>query len=113
MQLLKDVAQQARFAAMLPAASLARAPTDTGADDDIDAAVFERAAWWAQQALMWRRFKAAPVKGHSAAHCESSARKAERTVREIALQSEIILQRRHDDAQADRAMLGIMLGAAS
>ncbi len=113
MQLLKDVAQQARFAVMQPGAILGRAPTDKGADDDIDAAVFERAAWWAQQALMWRRFKAAPVKGYSAAHCEASARHAERTVREIALQSEIVLQRRHDDAQADRAMLGIMLGAAS
>lgn len=60
---------------------------------------------------MWRQFKKAPVKGYSAGHCEAMAREAERKVRKIALQSEIVLQRRADAEQANGAMLGIMLGA--
>ena len=38
---------------------------------------------------------------------------AEQHVREIALRSEIILQRRAEQAQADQAMLAILRGVAS
>lgn len=123
MQLLKDVAQQARFAVMQPGNQFtdARLLAASGltVSEQVDVQAFERAARHAERARYWRVRKAQVVAGTAsntgmkASEYEALARKAERQVREIALQSEIRLQRRHDDALADRAMLDIMLGAAS
>lgn len=110
MMRLAEVAQQGRFAAMQPGAA-----TQHLQQLQDDQTAFETAAAWAQAARHYRGKKATlpadPLYGRG--RQEQQARLAERAVREIALQSEIILQRRHDDAQADRAMLDIMLGAAS
>lgn len=87
--------------------------------EQLDVQAFEKAARHAENARYWRGRKAQVVAGTASntgmkpSQYEALARKAERQVREIALQSEITLQRRADAAQADRAMLDIMLGAAS
>lgn len=111
MQLLKDVAQQARFAAMQPGQI-------SVSEHDADMQAFRRAVLAAESAQFYRRSKAEVLAGTatlgtSAGKYEALARDCERRIRAIALQSEIILQRRAKAAQADRAMLGIMLGVAS
>lgn len=109
MQLLKDVAQQARFAAMQPGQI---APHNFQELSDQQA--FDCAVMYANAALNCRVVKAAGgTAAHTPAMWEARARDAEREVRDIALQSEIILQRRAEAAAADRAMLGILLGVAS
>jgi len=108
MMMLKNVAQQARFAAMLPGQI-----TRHYREQDADLQAFERAARLAADALRVRASKRAGSSFRSKGQLEALARECERTVREIAVQSEIILQRRHEAAQADRAMLGILLGVAS
>lgn len=108
MQLLKDVAQQARYQAMQPGQV-----TRHFRDQDADLQAFERAVEYANQARYWRAAKDHPHPVISTGKCEVHARAYERRVREIALQSEIYLQRRHEAAQADQAMLGILLGVAS
>ena len=110
MQLLRDVAQQARYQAMQPGAAVyhLRQVQD-------DQTAFDTAVAWSQAARHYRKKKATLPTGDAYARGrqEQAARLAERAVREIALRSEIILQRRFEMAQADRAMLGIMLGVAS
>jgi hypothetical protein len=54
-----------------------------------------------------------PYARNLAHHCEAKARECERAIREIALQSEIILQRRAELADADRAMLRAMMAEAA
>lgn len=119
MQLLRDVAQQARFAAMQPGQI-----TQHYREQDADLQAFELAARIAANSRALRRLKARVIAGgmtsaagvtcrRQAALHEAAARASERLVREIALQSEIILQRRVEAAEADRAMLGILMGAAS
>ena len=114
MQLLKDIAQQARFAAMQPGKI-----TEHLREQDADLQAHERAVQAAEDVRFYRRRKAellagtATSTGMKASQYEALARKRERRVREIALQSEIILQRRAQVADADRTMLGIMLGVAS
>jgi hypothetical protein len=108
MQLLKEVAQQARFAAMQPGQI-----NQHWAQAHADIQAFERAARLAADVVRVRASKRAGSSFRSKGQLEALARECERTVREIAIQSEIILQRRADLAQADRAMLGIMLGVAS
>ena len=113
MQLLRDVAQQARFTAMQPGQI-----AQHYREQDADLQAFERASTAAREARMYRERKAAALAigltqtGHSG-RFETMARMLERRVREIALQSEIILQRRAEAAEADRAMLGILMGVAS
>lgn len=108
MQLLRDIAQQASYQAMLPG-QIARHYVEQSADQ----LAFEAAAHWAANARTLRAAKAQGGTWHSAGELEALARHAESVVREIALQSEIILQRRADAAEADRAMLRIMRGAVS
>ncbi len=109
MQLLKDVARQARFVAMQPGQITRRYHEQLA-----DLQAFELAVMHSNAALNYRVVKAAGgTFAHTPAMWERRARDAERKVREIALQSEIILQRRAELAQADRAMLGILLGVAS
>lgn len=108
MQLLRDVAQQARFAAMLPGQI-----NQHYREQNADLKAFDDAAFWAHIACSQRDMKHRSGTGFAPGHHEAEARKAERRVREIALQSEIELQRRADLAQADRAMLGILMGAVS
>lgn len=110
MQTLKDVAQQARFQAMQPGAAVQHLQQVQD-----DQAAFDTAVAWAKAARHYRSKKATlPTDaGYARGRQEQQARLAERSVRAIAMQSEIRLKRRHDDALADRAMLGIMLGAAS
>ena len=108
MQLLKDVAQQARFAAMQPGQI-----TEHYREQDADLQAFERAVAFANAARAFRDAKACGNADRTPGQWEGRARKAERRVREIALQSEIILQRRAEAAEADRAMLGILRGVAS
>jgi hypothetical protein len=114
MQLLRDVARQARFAAMQPGQI-----TQHFREQDADLQAFERAVNAANLARNQRMLKASagrcetPYARDLAHHCEAKARDAERKVREIALQSEIILQRRFEMAQADRAMLRAMMAEAA
>ena len=108
MMMLKDVAQQARYQAMLPGKI-----TQHYREQDADLQAFERAARIAADVLRVRASKRAGSSFRSKGQLEAVARECERTVREIALQSEIILQRRHEAAQANQAMLGILLGGAS
>ncbi len=108
MQLLRDVAQQARFAAMLHGQI-----TRHYREQDADAQAFESARDWAINARKLREAKAMGGYALTPARLEALARQCERKVREIALQSEIILQRRAEQAQADRAMLAILRGVAS
>jgi hypothetical protein len=108
MQLLRDVAQQARFAAMQPGQI-----TQHYREQDADLQAFESAAAYAAAALAFRAVKSARGGVLTPGYCEARARKAERAVREIALQSEIILQRRFEMAQADRAMLRAMMAEAA
>lgn len=108
MQLLKDVAQQARYQAMQPG------QISQHFRELADLQAFERAVIYANAVLGFRACKAAGgTKAHPPAMWEHRAREAESHVREIALQSEIILQRRAEATEADRAMLGILLGVAS
>ena len=97
MQSLKDVAQQARFAAMQPG-QISSAHWHQQ-HQDIDA--FERAAAFAAESLRWRANPSRGGRALSPGRAEAIARDYERKVREIALQCEIELQRR-----ADRSMLG-------
>lgn len=108
MQLLRDVAQQARFAAMQPG-QISRHWAQAHADIE----AFERAARLAADVLRVRESKRTGSSFRSNGQLEALARECERKVREIALQSEIILQRRAEAAEADRAMLGILMGVAS
>lgn len=109
MQTLKDIAQQARCQAMQPGQI-----TRNHHHQLADTQAFDRAVMYANEALTCRVVKAAGgTRIHTAGMWEHRARRAERQVREIALQSEVILQRRAEASDADRAMLGIMLGAAS
>lgn len=109
MMMLKDIAQQARFAAMQPG-QISRNHHHQLADTQ----AFDLAVMYANEALNCRVVKAAGGTGvHTAGMWEHRARRAERHVREIALQSEIILQRRAEAAEADRAMMGILMGVAS
>jgi len=105
MQRLRHVAQQARFPAMQP-----RQVTQNYRERDLDLQAFDAAVAWAGKARRYRTAKRERLSCHSAGSLEAMAREAEAYVREIALQSEIILQRRAEAAEADRAMLGIMLG---
>lgn len=108
MQLLKDVAQQARFAAMQPGLI-----TQHFREQDADLQAFERAVAFANAARAFRDAKACGNADRTPGQWEGRARKAERRVREIALSSEIILARRARDRQADNAMMGILMGVAS
>jgi hypothetical protein len=109
MQLLRDVAQQARYQAMLTGQI-----TQHYREQDADLQAFESAAAYAAAALAFRAVKSAGGCGlHTPGYCEARARKAERAVREIALRSEIELQRRFEMAQADRAMLRAMMAEAA
>lgn len=109
MQTLKDIAQQARYQAMRP-----RQITRNHHEQLADLQAFDRAVIHANNALNFRAVKAAGgTFAQTPAMWEHRAREAERQVREIALQSEVILQRRADAAQADRAMMGILMGVAS
>ena len=87
--------------------------------EQLDVQAFERAASLSDKARYWRSRKAQVVAGTATntgmkpSQYEAMARKAERQVREIALQSEIRLQRRHDAERFDRALISTMLGAAS
>lgn len=108
MELLRDVAQQARYQAMLPGQI-----TQHYREQDADLLAFERAVVFANAARAFRDAKACGNADRTPGQWEGRARKAEQHVREIALQSEIILQRRAKAAQADRAMLAILRGVAS
>lgn len=114
MQLLRDVAQQARFAAMQPGQI-----SQHYREQDADLQAFESAVEAATRVRHHRARKAHIAQGQdcsttqTANYFEARARRWEREVREIALQSEIILQRRAEAADADRAMLGILMGVAS
>lgn len=108
MQLLRDVAQQARYQAMLPGQI-----TQHYREQDADLLAFERATRMSADVVSLRASKRAGSSFCSAGQLEALARDIERQVREIALQSEIILQRRAEAAQADRAMLAILRGVAS
>ena len=108
MQLLRDVAQQARYQAMLPGQI-----TRHYREQDADLQAFERAARMAADVVRVRATKRAGSSFRSAGQLEALAREIEGQVREIALQSEIILQRRAEQAQADQAMMGILRGVAS
>lgn len=59
-----------------------------------DTIAFASAAHHADQARYWRSQKRAPRAGLTAGKCEANARKHEALVREIAVQSEIVLARR-------------------
>jgi hypothetical protein len=108
MQLLRDVAQQARYQAMQPGQI-----TRHFREQDADLQAFERATRMAADVMRVRASKRCGSSFRSAGQLEALARDIERQVREIALQSEIILQRLAAAAQANQAMLGIMLGVAS
>lgn len=108
MQLLRDVAQQARFAAMQPGKI-----SQHWAEQHADLMAFEAAVAWSTNARSLRARKREGTGIFSPGRVEAMAREAERHVRTIALASEIILQRRAEAAQADRAMLAILLGVAS
>lgn len=109
MQLLRDVAQQARYQAMQPGQI-----TQHYREQDADLLEFDLAVAFANAALAFRAVKkAGGGQSYRPGQCEGRARKAERRVREIALQSEIILQRRFEMAQADRAMLRAMMAEAA
>jgi hypothetical protein len=108
MQLLRDVAQQARFAAMQPGQI-----TQHYREQDADLQAFEAAVEWARNARSLRDRKREGTGIFSPGEVEALARECEQHVREIALRSEIILQRRAEAAEADRAMLGILRGVAS
>lgn len=109
MQRLSQVARTARFAAMQPGQI-----TRNHHEQLSDLHAFERAVFFANTALNCRVVKAAGgTFAHTPAMWEARARNAERVVREIALQSEILLQRRADAAEADRAMLRAMMAEAS
>lgn len=105
---LREVAQQARFAAMLPQPVI-RHPVAV----DADFLAFESARDWAINARKLREAKAMGGYALTPARLEALARQCERKVCEIALQSEIILQRRADAAQADLAMLRAMMAEAA
>jgi hypothetical protein len=107
MQLLRHVAQQARYKAMQPGQI-----TQHYREQDADLKAFDDAAFWAHIACSHRDLKHRCT-GFTPGQHEAEARKAERQVREIALQSEIILQRRFEMAQADRAMLRAMMAEAA
>lgn len=123
MMRLSEVAQQARFQAMQPGRTFtdARVLAASGLTvaQQLDVQAFEKAVRHADKARYWRSRKAQVVAGTAtntgmkASQYEAMARKQERMVREIALQSEIRLQRRHDAERFDRALIGTMLGAAS
>ena len=72
-------------------------PTTTRSSIDVaaaaDALAFQNAAWHATQAQYWRSQKAQPG-AVPACRCEGHARRHERRVVEIALQSEITLANR-------------------
>lgn len=108
MQLLRDVAQQARFQAMQPGQI-----SQHWAQQHADTQAFDAAVAWARNAQSLRASKRDGNSIHSPGRVEALARECECRVREIALQSEIILQRRADAADADQAMMGILLGVAS
>lgn len=59
-----------------------------------DTVAFASAAYHADQARNWRSQKRAPRAGLTAGKCEANARKHEAFVREIAVQSEIMLAHR-------------------
>lgn len=88
---LSQVAQQTRFAAMQPGQidrHMAQVSQDLQA--------FEWAAYWSETARLHREAKRrnAPFSAFTPGQHEAFARRAEARVREIALQSEIMLQRR-------------------
>lgn len=123
MMMLKDIAQQARFEAMQPALlhTDARVLADSGLTvaEQVDVQAFERAVNAANSARYWRARKAQVIAGTptptgmSAGYYEWAARRCESGVRELALQAEIVLTRRAKAADADRALVNIMLGVAS
>jgi hypothetical protein len=101
---LRDIAQAARFEAMRPAAL------------NTDQQAFEAALAWASNARACREAKRTGGHALTPGRLEALARQAERRVREIALQSEILLARRADQLPAGpchQPMLKIMLGAAA
>ena len=108
MKSLKEVAQQARYLAMQPGQIGCHL-----AQQSADQLAFDAAVEWATNARAMRAAKRQGDSCHSPGRLEAMAREAERRVRQIAGQSEIILRQRAQAARADRAMLGIMLGAAS
>lgn len=70
-------------------------------EEQAGARIFENAAWYARRARELRKTKAAALQGaYSPARCEAAARTCERRVREIALQSEIVLARRMEGGAA-------------
>lgn len=116
MQTLKEVARAGRFAAMQPGRftdARVLAASDLTVSQQVDTQAFESAAYWAATARSHREAKALGGCAFTPGWHEAHARKAEAHVHEIALQSEILLARRADAARPDRAMLDIMLGAAS
>jgi len=108
MQLLRDVAQQARRAAMQPGQI-----TQHYREQRADLQAFDAAVAWARNARTLRASKRAGNSMHSPGRLEAMARECEQRVREFALRSEIELQRRFEMAQADRAMLRAMMAEAA
>ena len=108
MQTLKQVARAHRFAVMQPG-QIAR----HFAEQDADTRAFDAAVAWASKARRYRTAKRNGTSCHGHGLLDAMAQEAEAGVREIAKESEFILQCRAEAAQADRAMLRIMLGVAS
>ncbi len=108
MQLLRDVAQQARYQAMQPGQI-----NQHWAQAHADLQAFDAAVAWARNAQTLRASKRAGNSIHSPGRLEAMARECEQRVREFALRSEIELQRRFEMAQADRAMLRAMMTEAA
>ena len=99
MQSLSEVAQAHRRAVMTP---------------DADQLAFESAQFLASAVRLLRAKKRAWTTGDefTPGWYESHARKVENAVREIALQSEILLARRASVVRHHRAMLEVMLGSS-
>jgi len=115
-QTLKEVARAGRFAAMQPARftdARVLAASDLTVSQQVDTQAFESAAYWAATACSHRQAKALGGYALTPGQHEARARKAEARVREIALQSEILLKRWAQQVESDRAMLGVLLGTVS
>lgn len=98
MKTLSEVAQAHRRAVMTPV-------------DDAD--VFDRAVSLARRVRWLRQYEGNPPGDDTMRrYYKHEARIAAAKVREIALQSEILLVRRADGDQDHRVMLGVMLGSS-
>ncbi len=84
----------AQLACALTAYSAATNQAKAAKANLADTVAFASAAYHADQARNWRSQKSAPRAGLTPGKCEANARKHEAFVREIAVQSEIMLARR-------------------